>query len=88
MKVENELGSMIILICHQRGDLEIWKYRYHRKIEFLRPTTEMDKKEILIIEGSGAKMVPPPFPYLYINLACLSVWVSVCLFVSNKRQNG
>ena len=26
--------------------------------------------------------------HLYINLACLSVWVSVCLFVSNKRQNG
>ena len=26
--------------------------------------------------------------YLYINLACFGVWVSVCLFVSNKRQNG
>ena len=25
---------------------------------------------------------------LYINLACPSVWVSVCVFVSNKRQNG
>jgi len=27
-------------------------------------------------------------PYLYINLACLSVCLFVCLFVSNKRQNG
>ena len=26
--------------------------------------------------------------YLYINLACLSVFLFVCLFVSNKRQNG
>jgi len=26
--------------------------------------------------------------YLYINLACLSVCFGVCLFVSNKRQNG
>jgi len=26
--------------------------------------------------------------YLYINLACLFVCLSVCLFVSNKRQNG
>ena len=25
---------------------------------------------------------------LYINLTCLCVWVSVCLFVFNKRQNG
>ena len=25
---------------------------------------------------------------LYINLACLSVCLSVCPFVSNKRQNG
>ena len=25
---------------------------------------------------------------LSINILCLSVWVSVCLFVSNKRQNG
>ena len=66
MKVENELGSMIILVCHQRGDLEIWKYRYHWKIEFLRPTTEMDKKEILIIEGSGAKNGAPPPSLIYI----------------------
>ena len=29
-----------------------------------------------------------PLPYLYINLACLSVCLFVCLFVSNKRQNG
>ena len=28
------------------------------------------------------------FFHLFINLACLSVWVLVCLFVSNKRQNG
>ena len=26
--------------------------------------------------------------YLYINLACLSVWVFVWLFLSNKRHNG
>jgi len=26
--------------------------------------------------------------YLYINLACLGVCLSVCMFVSNKRQNG
>ena len=28
------------------------------------------------------------FTNIYINLACLSVWVSVRLFVLNKRQNG
>ena len=26
--------------------------------------------------------------HLYINLACLFVCLSLCLFVSNKRQNG
>ena len=36
------------------------------------------------------KLKKNPFvdQHLYINLACLSVMVFVCLFVSNKRQNG
>ena len=25
---------------------------------------------------------------IYINFACLSWWMSICLFISNKRQNG